>query len=203
LFAVRSGATSMWEQWRGIEGEVFADPELNSMNHYVGGAIGDWMYSTIGGINPDPDAPGFKRAILSPRPDARLTHAAASLETMYGALKTNWSLESPDLFVAEVEVPVNTTALVRLPRAQVERVVESGAGLSVSTGIVTVRQAQTDVVVEIGSGSYRFSYGLLQEPATPSPPGVSPAIFLLLLLFFFLALLSFAPLVRRTRPHRK
>ena len=201
LFAVRSGATTMWEQWRGKEAGTFADPELNSLNHYVGGAIGDWMYSTIGGINPDVEAPGFKHAILGPTPDPRLTHASASLRTMYGTLSTNWKLESPDRFLLDVEVPVNATASVRLPRARAENVLESGERLIASAGISSVRESGRDVVVEIGSGSYLFSYSLLPNLPIERPSPLTPSRLLLLLLILSLLLLTVAliPVIRGRR----
>ncbi len=193
LFAVRSGATTMWEQWRGIEDGVFAESEMNSLNHYASGAIGEWMYSTIGGINPDPRAPGFKNVIVRPIPDPRLTYASASLETMYGTLSTNWRLDDAGMFHLDVDIPTNTTASIYLPRAQAESVRESVTSLTEAVGVRTVREVATDVVVEIGSGSYRFSHTLLREPRIERPATGFPAT----LAFILLALMSLAGLLIR------
>jgi hypothetical protein len=64
---------------------------MNSFNHYAYGAIGDWMYRVIAGLNDDPARPGYKHIIVRPQPDGRLTHAAATLETPYGAASSGGS----------------------------------------------------------------------------------------------------------------
>src|SRR5256885_12644793 len=53
LFRSR-GATTMWERWDGIRPDSsFENPGMNSFNHYAFGAVGDWMYQNIGGIDLD------------------------------------------------------------------------------------------------------------------------------------------------------
>ncbi len=47
---IEQGATTLWEQWKGTE----------SRNHIMFGDISAWFYKAIAGINPDPQAPGFK-----------------------------------------------------------------------------------------------------------------------------------------------
>ena len=55
LFPVTNGATTIWERWDGwTPDRGFQDAGMNSFNHYAYGAIGDWLYSTVAGINPDP-----------------------------------------------------------------------------------------------------------------------------------------------------
>lgn len=115
LYAVTQGATTIWERWDGWTQEHgFQTPEMNSFNHYAYGAIGDWMYKVIAGINPDPSAPGYKHATLCPQPGGGLTFARATLETSYGTLGSAWKLEN-NRFEYEVTVPPNTTATIHLP----------------------------------------------------------------------------------------
>jgi len=85
-----------------------------------------------------------------------------------------------------VAVPVNATASVRLPRARAESVLESGERLIASTGISRVRENGRDVVVEIGSGSYLFSYSLLPNLPIEQPSPLTPSKLRLLLLFLLL-----------------
>ena len=61
-------------------------------------------------------------------------------------------------FVLVVEVPANTTATIRLPGARLADVTEGGQALTAATGLTAPRQDGPDVVVEAGSGLYRFSY---------------------------------------------
>src|SRR5438034_11806188 len=61
----------MWERWDGIRPDSsFEDPGMNSFNHYAFGAVGDWMYQNIGGIDVDPAAPGYRRGRLAARAGA-------------------------------------------------------------------------------------------------------------------------------------
>ena len=41
-----------------------------SFNHYAYGAVVDWVYRTLAGLAPDPDAPGYRHVVLAPRPVA-------------------------------------------------------------------------------------------------------------------------------------
>lgn len=117
LYAVTQGATTIWERWDGWTPENgFQTPEMNSFNHYAYGAIGAWLYNTVAGIELDPAAPGYKHAILRPQPGGGLTFARASLDTLYGTLVSDWTLEN-GAFEYTIVVPPNTTATVILPRA--------------------------------------------------------------------------------------
>lgn len=150
LYPITRGATTMWERWDGIRPDSsFEDPGMNSFNHYAFGAVGDWMYRNIGGIDLDPAVPGYKRARIAPRVGGGLTSARASLETPYGSLATAWRIDGQQ-FLLDVTVPVNTTAEVTLPNTRVDRVQESGRQ-------VEGQQRGTDVIVVIGSGQYHFS----------------------------------------------
>ena len=114
LYPVKMGATTIWERWDGIKPDgSFQTPDMNSYNHYAYGAIGDWMYRTIAGINSAADAPGYKSIVIAPKPGGKLTHASAELETVYGTVKSAWLLEN-NLLKLDVTVPVNTRAKIVL-----------------------------------------------------------------------------------------
>jgi alpha-L-rhamnosidase len=77
LYTVKNGATTMWERWNSYTKEHgFGDVSMNSFNHYAYGAVGEWMYSVIGGICPM--APGFKKMLFAPEPGGGLTEANTS-----------------------------------------------------------------------------------------------------------------------------
>jgi alpha-L-rhamnosidase len=157
LYPITRGATTMWERWDGIRPDSsFEDPGMNSFNHYAFGAVGDWMYQNIGGIDVDPAAPGYRRSRIGPRPGAGLTSASSSLETVYGTLQSAWRLEG-QRFVLDVTVPANTAAEVTLWDARLELVREGGASLNSRDGVRAARQRGPDVVVDVGSGSYSFA----------------------------------------------
>ena len=150
LYPITRGATTMWERWDGIRPDsTFEDAGMNSFNHYAFGAVGDWMYRTIGGIQVDPHAPGGKRVGIAPRPGGGLTHASASLETGYGKVASSWKLDD-QRFVLAVSVPPNTMADVTLWETTPERV----SGLA---GVREIQRRGPDVVVTVGSGDYQFT----------------------------------------------
>jgi len=157
LYPITRGATTMWERWDGIRPDSsFEDPGMNSFNHYAFGAVGDWMYQNIGGIDIDPAAPGYRHSRIAPRPGAGLTSASASLETAYGTLQSAWRLDGQRLTL-DVAVPPNTTAEVTLWNARLDQVREGGAGLNPRDGIRAARQRGPDVLVDVGSGRYSFA----------------------------------------------
>jgi len=84
-----------------------------------------------------------------------LTHANASVEGMYGHVASGWEMEDGKLIV-KIEVPANTTATVRLPKAKLEEVGEGGKPLGGRADISGARQAGNAVVLEVGSGKYEF-----------------------------------------------
>ncbi|MGE8376810.1 MAG: alpha-L-rhamnosidase C-terminal domain-containing protein, partial [Sphingobacterium sp.] len=92
----------------------FQTPDMNSYNHYAYGAIGDWMYRTIAGINSVADEPGYKAIVIAPKPNGKITSASAELETAYGTVKSSWTLEN-GLLKLEVTIPANSKAKVVLP----------------------------------------------------------------------------------------
>jgi alpha-L-rhamnosidase len=150
LYPITRGATTMWERWDGIRPDSsFEDAGMNSFNHYAFGAVGDWMYRTIGGISLDESAPGGKKVRIAPLPGGGLTYAQASLETLYGTVGSSWRIDG-QRFVLAVTVPPNTTAEVTLRETAPEHV----TGL---TGVRDVQRRGADVVVTVGSGDYEFS----------------------------------------------
>jgi alpha-L-rhamnosidase len=156
LYPITKGATTIWERWDGIKpGGSFQDPSMNSFNHYAYGAIGEWMYAVVAGLEIDELAPGYKHILIQPRPGGGLTHANASLQSMHGYVASGWEIADGKMTV-RVEVPANTTATVRLPKAKLEEVSEEGKPLADRADILGARQSRDAVVLELGSGKYVF-----------------------------------------------
>ena len=115
LYPVAQGATTIWERWDGQKPDgTFQSVGMNSFNHYAYGAIGEWLYSLVAGIEIDENHPGYKHFYLAPHPGGGLTNAKAEFESIYGKIKSSWKIEE-DTFNYEVEIPANTTATVILP----------------------------------------------------------------------------------------
>lgn len=91
LYEVNMGATTVWERWNSVlpDGKI-SGISMNSMNHYAYGAVMEWVYRNVLGINPVEDTPGFKKIRLAPQPDARLGHASATFDSPCGTYKSAW-----------------------------------------------------------------------------------------------------------------
>ncbi|MES2306066.1 MAG: family 78 glycoside hydrolase catalytic domain [Gemmatimonadota bacterium] len=157
LYPITRGATTMWERWDGIRPDgSFQEISMNSFNHYAFGAIGDWMYRTIGGLDLDPAMPGYQHALIAPRVGAGLTSARAALETGYGPLASAWHVIG-STFSLDVTIPPNTSARVTLWGTTVDRVLERGVAARGVEGVHSAVQVGRDVVLEVGSGHYLFT----------------------------------------------
>ena len=55
-YEIRHGATTIWERWDGVMPDGrFQNPGMNSFNHYAFGAVGQWLFSAVAGIDTDPE----------------------------------------------------------------------------------------------------------------------------------------------------
>jgi len=123
LYQVEKGATTIWEHWDGIKADgSFWSADMNSFNHYAYGSIGDWMYSTLGGIRAL--APGYKRIAIKPHTHPAFEYVNCAFESVYGRIESNWTMQN-GRFTLEVLIPANTTAVVTLPDG---RETEIGSG---------------------------------------------------------------------------
>jgi len=157
LYPVTQGATTIWERWDGQKPDgTFQDVGMNSFNHYAYGAIGEWLYKHVAGIDIDPLNPGYKHLLLAPHPGGELTKASAELKSMYGLIKSSWKLEQAQ-FTYEVTVPANTTATVTLPHADLAKVICNLLPLS-GCKICKSEQNGDATIVQLGSGNYQFTY---------------------------------------------
>jgi alpha-L-rhamnosidase len=156
LYPVKQGATTIWERWDGIKPDgSFQDASMNSFNHYAYGAIGEWLYRVVAGIEADPTEPGYKRILIQPQPGGQLTYVSAAHDSMYGRIESKWMLEDDDFQLA-VTIPPNTEGIVHLLAQSVEDIAEQGQALDQVEGIREIRQEGKTVILTLGSGCYHF-----------------------------------------------
>ncbi len=130
LYAVKKGATTIWERWNSVLPDgSFDESGMNSLNHYAYGSIGDWMYEKLAGINPA--KPGYREIRIRPAFIRGITSVDASFDSVYGTIRSAWSCENGKITV-DVTIPANTTAEIYLPEKE-------GA-------------------VKVGSGSWHYEY---------------------------------------------
>ncbi|MCL2639748.1 MAG: hypothetical protein FWD53_02780, partial [Phycisphaerales bacterium] len=159
LYSVTHGATTIWERWDGwTHDKGFQSPSMNSFNHYAYGAVGDWLYQVVAGIDIDPLNPGYQHIILRPRPLANgpLTWAKAGLDTIRGRIESGWKLAKNGQLRYEVLIPANTVATVYVPTSDANAVTESGKSLAKVDGVKFIRAEKDAAVLELRSGRYVF-----------------------------------------------
>jgi alpha-L-rhamnosidase len=148
LYMVDAGGTTIWERWDALRPDGTVNTlDLNtgkdtggmvSFNHYAAGAVGDWLYKRIGGI--EPMAGGYRTFRVAPLLGGGLTSAAAVVETPYGRASSSWTLSAEGTFRLRVEVPVSTRCTVVTPDGR-HREVASGTHEFVceTAGVAPVR----------------------------------------------------------------
>jgi alpha-L-rhamnosidase len=150
LYQVKQGATTVWEHWDGMKPDgTMWSPEMNSFNHYAYGAIGEWMYRVIAGIEIDEEAPGYKNIIFYPRPGGNLVQASGKYESAYGTVACAWKLEKNRLTVNCI-VPVNTTARIQIDHLD----------SIVSSPNLKYVIKDTTYTAEMGSGHYTWVFDM-------------------------------------------
>jgi alpha-L-rhamnosidase len=158
------GATTMWERWDSIQpsGE-FGPVDMNSFNHYAYGAVGDWMFGSLGGIQAL--EPGYKATRIAPLIGyGGLTSARATQRTAFGRLVSEWS-KTAEGMTLKVEIPANTTARVVLPSSKGSTVLEGSGPAATATGVRFLQYENDASVYAVGSGVYVFRW---KSPRLPN-----------------------------------
>ena len=155
-FEVRMGATTVWERWNTIRANgEFGPVDMNSFNHYAYGAVGDWMFQQLGGLQMVES--GYKKSHIAPLVgQGGLTNAQCSIQTPYGPLASEWKLANGELTLA-VTVPANTSAEVVMPAASTEAVREGNVAAVSTPGVKGAIFKDGKVTLLVGSGRYEFS----------------------------------------------
>lgn len=116
LYSVLQGATTIWETWGAYTKANGASS--GSYNHYMFGAVQEWLYRHVAGIETTEEHPGFTHPILQPKPDTRtpeempdgqerITRISASFDSPVGMIRSAW--DTTDGFTYDVTVPVAST----------------------------------------------------------------------------------------------
>ena len=128
LYEIKMGATTVWERWDGLDengvcpiGDDGTDMMI-SYNHYGFGAVGDFLYRRVAGI--EPVEPGYKTFAVRPILGGGLTWARAAVRTPYGQAGADWKIEN-GTFSVTVRVPMGTRCKLTLPNGT-EKVYPSG-----------------------------------------------------------------------------
>jgi alpha-L-rhamnosidase len=103
----------------------------------------------VAGIDTTLSSPGFKKVVIRPHLDPRLSFSKGEYESVYGKIVTEWSSAASEPFKLRVKIPANTTADVYLPAKPTAQVTESGKK-------VDAQIERGEFVIHIGAGTYEF-----------------------------------------------
>ncbi|MDA3879812.1 MAG: family 78 glycoside hydrolase catalytic domain [Prolixibacteraceae bacterium] len=155
LYPITKGATTIWERWDCIKPDgSFQDAGMNSFNHYAYGAVGNWMYNNVAGLQKDAEQQGYKHFIVKPLIPEELSYAKAKLHTMYGEASVCWKKTENGLSL-DVSIPPNTKATINIPYTNGE-ISLNGAELKTYENIEFIGENNGFYSVKAGSGKYQF-----------------------------------------------
>lgn len=148
LYQVKQGATTVWEHWDGKrpDGSMWS-PAMNSFNHYAYGAVGEWMFRAMAGIECSEAGPGFKEIIIRPHIGGNLKYVKTSYESIYGRIRTQWDCEGSEVRL-KIEIPCNTRALICI--SHVKKIKKEGS--------LQFKEKDTEMQAQCGSGVYEILY---------------------------------------------
>lgn len=125
LYQIKMGATTIWERWDGLDesgvcpvGDDGTDIMV-SYNHYASGAVGDFLYRRIAGI--EPLEGGYKKFKIAPMLGGGIKYATGSVETPYGKIVSDWKIVE-NKFLISVVVPVGTNCELKLPNGEIHQI---------------------------------------------------------------------------------
>jgi len=165
LYPVTKGATTIWERWDAIQpdGSInlsrMGSGNMVSFNHYAFGAIGDWLYRVVGGLDTREFAPGYKKSVIYPRPGGNLQYARVEFNSRYGVISSRWERDDANIRLTVV-IPPNTSSEVHLVGAKLENVIANGKPLLQGGNFQSVSENSDEVCVNLGSGTYDFEWKL-------------------------------------------
>jgi alpha-L-rhamnosidase len=144
-YLVRTGSTALPEAWTGMT-------KSGSQNHYMLGALDDWFWSGLGGIQQAPDSVAYHDLVIAPAVVGDLTSNHATYRTPQGEVATSWTRSDRAVHL-DVTVPANTTATVKVP---LDRVGGASAQLAAG-GLRPVSVDDHAATYRVGSGTWHFT----------------------------------------------
>ena len=97
LYAVKKGATTVWETWDGVR----ADGTVHdSLNHYSYGAVTGWLFAGVCGIRLEAG-----KLTIRPCPHLSLGHARAEWRSPAGTIQSAWRYDG-DKLILDFAVPI-------------------------------------------------------------------------------------------------
>ncbi|WP_219860805.1 family 78 glycoside hydrolase catalytic domain [Microbacterium sp. MYb45] len=111
MYMIDRGATTVWEDWEGIDGEGVAH---ESLNHYSKGAVIRFLHTHTLGLRQGPGSIAWESFTIAPLPGGGVTWAKGHLDSPQGRIRVEWRIEGDEL-VVEADIPAGSRATVVFP----------------------------------------------------------------------------------------
>ena len=163
-YVLEKNTTTLWEYW---------DGKL-SHSHPMYGSVIRWFFKALGGINPDPQIPGFKHIIIKPLICGDLTYTKSTYHSIYGEINSNWEIIDNTLYL-NVEIPANTSATIYVPASGKDKVI---ANNKFAWGKAVYKKTEKGrVVYSVTPGKYEFvseDIGSIIKKVHVATPQITP-----------------------------
>ena len=104
------GATTIWENWDGVDADGIPH---DSLNHYSKGAVAHFLHTHVLGLRQAPGSVAWESFVVAPARHPAITHAQGSFTSPRGRIAVSWDQDN-----LTVEVPPDSTAEVTLPNGE-------------------------------------------------------------------------------------
>ncbi|MEV7869962.1 family 78 glycoside hydrolase catalytic domain [Streptomyces sp. NPDC088124] len=111
LYMLDHGATTIWEDWEGVDGKGDAH---DSLNHYSKGAVIRFLHTHTLGLRQAPGSVAWESFEVAPVPHPSLAWARGTHVSPQGTISVEWRMSGGELTLT-VDVPPGTTARVVFP----------------------------------------------------------------------------------------
>ncbi|MBW9094961.1 family 78 glycoside hydrolase catalytic domain [Microbacterium jejuense] len=139
LYMVDRGATTIWEDWEGIDENGVAH---DSLNHYSKGAVIRFLHTHTLGLRQDPDSIAWEKVTIAPVPAPGMAWARGTHNGPQGEIAVEWRIEGDSIRIT-ADIPAGTAARIIFPDGTVASAghgrFDQTAGLPASTSAVTAR----------------------------------------------------------------
>jgi hypothetical protein len=146
-YQLAKGATSLTESWAALK--------YVSNNHMMLGHLMEWFYSGLGGIRQLSGSDSYDKIVISPEIVGNITWVESKFKTIHGEVISNWKIENNNI-IMNIKIPVNCTAIVKIPQTDPNSVFEDNLLLKKSKYAKVLEVSGGKTLIEIPSGEYIF-----------------------------------------------
>lgn len=150
LYAVKMGATTIWERWNSVypDGSI-PHEDMSSLNHYSYGSVVEWIWRHAVGITQDETVPGFRKVRFQPSIHEAMHFAGGTYHSAAGTWALRWDIIDARHLTLKLQVPFGCEAEIKLPFASPDLYTASDN---------PIFENVLDGICHLTAGSYEITY---------------------------------------------